>query len=79
MKKKVYPNRPASKTYPGNSALCTVLWVKPGIKGGIPVEGMSDKSIELCHAFVRDNKNNSDYSGGKLCVVASYKPKIKSR
>jgi hypothetical protein len=55
----------------------TVLWVRPGIQGGVAIEGMVDKSKELCHAFVRDNKTNSDYVGGKLVVVGSYKPKIK--
>jgi hypothetical protein len=59
--------------------LHTVLWVRPGIKGGVPIEGMSDKPLGVCHAFVRDNKNNSDYVGGKLVVVGSYKPKVKGR
>lgn len=75
----IYPSRPASKTYPGNNVLHTVLWVKPGIKGGIPIEGMADKPKALCYAFVRDNKNNSDYAGGKLVVVGSYVPKVKGR
>ena len=79
MKRKVYPSSPASKVYPGNNTNHTVLFVRAGIKGGIPIEGMADKSKELCHAFVRDNKTNSDYVGGKLVVIGSYKPKVKKR
>jgi len=68
MPKKVYRKAPASKVYPGNNLNYQVLFVKSGRKAQV-VEGMFNKSQDLCWDYVRRNKCNSDYAKGKLIAV----------